>query len=68
MLQHTSSEVFFPYEPWLTRAQVSNVIHKASSWECNPFYVAETKRRVHNRKTEYFKALYISKPKNAASI
>ena len=30
---------------------------KASCWGCNDFYIGKTKRRLHDRKTEHFKAL-----------
>ena len=33
------------------------VIYKASCWDCNDFYIGKTKRRLHDRKTEHFKAL-----------
>ena len=32
-------------------------VYKASCWDCNSFYVGRTKRRLHDRKTEHFKAL-----------
>ena len=31
--------------------------YKASCWDCNDFYIGKTKRRLHDRKTEHFKAL-----------
>ena len=30
---------------------------KASSWDCDDFYIGKTRRRLHDRKTEHFKAL-----------
>ena len=30
---------------------------KASCWDCNDFYIGKTKRRLHDRKSEHFKAL-----------
>ena len=36
---------------------MSNIVYKASCWDCEDFYVGKTKRRVHDRKTEHFKAL-----------
>ena len=33
------------------------VIYKAGCWNCDEFYIGETKRRLHDRKTEHFKAL-----------
>jgi len=41
----------------LNRSQTSTVIYKASCWDCNDFYSGKTKRRLHDRKTEHFKAL-----------
>ena len=48
---------FFPYKYRLNRSQESKVILKAGSWDCNDFYLGKTKRRLHDRKTEHFKAL-----------
>ena len=48
---------FFPYKDRLNRSQQSKVIYKAGCWDCNDFYVGKTKRRLHDRKTEHFKAL-----------
>jgi len=48
---------FFPYKDRLNRSQLSKVIYKASCWDCNDFYIGKTKRRLHDRKTEEFKAL-----------
>ena len=48
---------FFPYKDRLNRSQKSNVIYRASCWDCNDFYIGKTKRRLHDRKTEHFKAL-----------
>ena len=31
-------------------------MYKAGCWNCDSFYVGKTKRRLHNRKTEHFKA------------
>ena len=47
----------FPYKDRLNRSQLSKVIYKASCWDCNDFYIGKTKRRLHDRKTEHFKAL-----------
>ena len=38
-------------------AQRSKVIYKAGCWNCDEFYIGKTKRRLHDRKTEHFKAL-----------
>ena len=32
-------------------------MYKASCWDCDDFYIGKTKRRLHDRKTELFKAL-----------
>ena len=31
-------------------------MYKASCWDCDDFYLGKTKRRLHDRKTEHFKA------------
>ena len=41
----------------LNRSQRSKVIYKAGCWNCDEFYIGKTKRRLHDRKTEHFKAL-----------
>ena len=48
---------YFPYKDRLSRSQRSNVIYKAGCWNCDEFYIGQTKRRLHDRKTEHFKAL-----------
>ena len=30
---------------------------EANCWDCDDFYIGKTKRRLHDRKTEHFKAL-----------
>ena len=40
-----------------TRSQRSKVVYKAVCWNCDEFYICKTKRRLHDRKTEHFKAL-----------
>ena len=64
MLQHKCSEVtvtksksFFPYKDRFNRSQKSKIVYKASCWDCDAFYIGKTKRRLHDRKTEHFKAL-----------
>ena len=32
-------------------------MYKASCWDCDDFYIGKTKHRLHDRKTEHFKAL-----------
>ena len=48
---------FFPYKDRLNRSQLSKVIYKTNCWDCKDFYIGKTKRRLHDRKTEHFKAL-----------
>ena len=36
---------------------MSNVVCKATCRDCNHCYVGKTKRRLHDRKTEHYKAL-----------
>ena len=48
---------YFPYKDRLSRSQRSKVIYKAGCWNCDEFYIGKTKRRLHDRKTEHFKAL-----------
>ena len=48
---------FFPYKDRFSRSQRSKVVYKAGCWDCDSFYVGKTKRRLHDRKTEHFKAL-----------
>ena len=50
-------QCFFPYKDRLCRSLRSKVIYKASCWDCNDFYIGKTKRRLHDRKTEHFRAL-----------
>ena len=42
----------------LNRSLKSKVVYKASCWDCDDFYIGKTKRRLHDRKTEHFKALW----------
>ena len=48
---------FFPYKDRLSRGQMAKIVYKAACWDCNDFYIGKTKRRLHDRKTEHFKAL-----------
>jgi len=36
---------------------MSKIIYKAGYWDCNEFFIGKTTRRLHDRKTEHFKAL-----------
>ena len=44
-------------EASINRSQRSKVVYRANCWDCDSFYVGKTKRRLHDRKTEHFKAL-----------
>ena len=57
---------FFPYKDRINRSQQSLVIYRANCWDCNGFYIGKTKRRLHDRKTEHFKAL--AKNDNTSAI
>ena len=48
---------FFPYKDRFNRSQESKIVYKASFWDCDAFHIGKTKRRLHDRKTEHFKAL-----------
>ena len=48
---------FFPYKDKLNGSLRSKVVYKASCWDCDDCYVGKTKGRLHDRKTEHFKAL-----------
>ena len=48
---------FFPYKDRINRSQRSKVVYRANCWDCDSFYIGKTKRRLHDRKTEHFKAL-----------
>ena len=57
---------FFTYKVRLNRSQQSKVIYKACCWDCDDFYIGKTKRRLHDRKTEHFKAL--AKTDNTSAV
>ena len=48
---------FFRYKDCFNRSQKSKIACKASCWDCDAFYIGKTKGRLHDRKTEHFKAL-----------
>ena len=48
---------FFPYKDRFNCSQKSKFVYKASCWDCDSFYIGKTKRRLHDRKIEHFKAL-----------
>jgi len=37
------------------RSQLSKVVYKAGSCDCNAFHIGKIKRRLHDRKTVHFK-------------
>ena len=45
---------FFPYKDRFNRSQI---VYKASCWDCDAFYIGKTKRRLYDRESEHFKAL-----------
>ena len=53
----TGSRIGSPYKDRLNRSQKSKVVYKASCWDCDAFYIGKTKRRLHDRRIEHFKAL-----------
>ena len=36
---------------------MSKIVYRAVCWDCNDFYIGKTKRRLHDRETEHFKAI-----------
>ena len=57
---------FFPYKDRINLSQQSRVTYRANCWDCNGSYIGKTKRRLHDRKTENFKAL--AKNDNTSTI
>ena len=46
------------FSQWIiNRSQQSGVIYRTNCWDCNGFYIGKTKWRLHDRKTEHFKAV-----------
>ena len=58
---------FFPYKDRFNRSQKSKIVYKASCLDCDAFYIGKTKRRLHDRKTEHFKALTQIGPASAVA-
>ena len=48
---------FFPNKDRLNRSQKSKVVYRPICWDCEAFCIGKTKRRLHDRKVEHFKAL-----------
>ena len=38
-------------------SQMAKIVYRAACWDCNDSYIGKAKRRLHDRKTEHFKAL-----------
>ena len=55
----------FLYKDRFNRSLKSKVVYKASCWDCDDFYIGKTKRRLHDRKTDHFKALSKNGQKSA---
>ena len=36
---------------------MAKIVYRAACWDCNDFCIGKTKRRLHDRKFEHFKAL-----------
>ena len=41
----------------INRSQLLKAVYKASCWDCQDFYIEETKRRLNDGKTEHFKGI-----------
>ena len=48
---------FNPYKDRLSGSLKSKVVYRASYWDCEDCYIGKTKLRLHDNKTEHFKAL-----------
>ena len=65
MHSHAVDDVLDPILPQFYSSSSSHsssvlkvpIILRANCWDCNGFYIGKTKRRLHDRKTEHFKAL-----------
>ena len=47
---------FPPYKGRLRKSQKSNVVYKASCWDCHEFYIGKKKPRLRNRKKKSFQS------------
>ena len=67
-------QIFFATHAILKIGEYSRIVNtfvlgqknRANCWDCNGFYIGKTKRRLHDRKTEHFKAL--AKNDNTSAI
>ena len=48
---------FFPQKDGFCRSQKSKIVCKTCCWECNDLYIGKTKRCLHDRKTDPYRAL-----------
>ena len=55
--KHSPHQIFLSYKDRLNRSQQSKVILKASCWHCKDLHTGKTNIRLHDGKTELFKAL-----------
>ena len=51
----------FPYKDRYNRSQKSEIVYKASWWDCDAFYIGKTKR-LHDRKTEQISLRLVTPP------
>ena len=54
--KHSPNQIFLSLQGPL-KSFSTTIIYKACCWDCDDFYISKTKRRLHDRKTEHFKAL-----------
>ena len=57
----SADDLYWPnlrlFSETLNRSLRSKEVYKASWWDCDDCYIGKTKRRLHDRKTEHFRAL-----------
>ena len=54
---HIASTLFSPTKVGSTVLKCFKVAYKASCWDCHNFYIGKTTRRLHDQRTEHFKAI-----------
>ena len=54
---HIASSLFSPTKVGSTVLKCFKVAYKASCWDCHNFYIGKIKRRLHDQRTEHFKAI-----------
>ena len=57
IMSYNMNDVVNKHRDKPSRSLNSKVVYKASCWDCDDCYIGKTKRRLHDRKTEHFKAL-----------